>query len=259
MAIQRFFNISKQTRILLIILVCISAIGFFIAWLYYDNKNQSEDPRVIGARIMLVEYDRLMKERRYTEALRKLDTIDRIYENTTGYRGSFEAGLLANNRGSVYLSMALYDSLVPADEKEVLLRLAADNVQKSIVIYQSWIDSVGPMSKDQIKACIKAFFKNSDPELKGKNINHLVEKRVEDIVHAQIETPRRLSVSYTNLGIIQRHQFRQEEAAKSYIEAIKLWKDNFTARNNFNVLMGLPPEDRSIIEKLFPPERLKSE
>src|SRR3989339_341461 len=102
MAVQHFFNISKQTRILLIILVCISAAGFFVAWLYYNNRNQSEDPRVIGARIKLVEYDQLMKERKYPDALRILDTVTCIYESTAGYHSSFESGLLFNNRGSVY-------------------------------------------------------------------------------------------------------------------------------------------------------------
>lgn len=258
MAIRNFFNISKQTRILLVILVCISAVGFFIAWLYYSNKNSAEDPRVMGARIKLTEYDQLMKDRKYLDALLKLDTIGIIYQNTPGYKGSFEPGLLFNNRGSIYLSMAIYDSLVPAEEKEVLLRLAEENVRQGMLIYHHWIDSVGDMSKDQIKAGIMAFFNESDPGLRGKNIGRLIDKRVEDIIFAQTETPRRLSVSYTNLGTIQRHQLRQEDAVQSYIEAIKLWQDNFTARNNFNVLMGLPPEDRSILDKLFPPERLNT-
>jgi len=258
MTIRNIFRISKQTRILLIILVCLSIIGFLIAWLYYNDKNSSEDPRVTGARFKLVEYDRLMKERRYQDALRILDTVARIYESTAGYNVSFEPGLLFNNRGSVYLSMALYDSLVPAEEKGVLLRLAEENMQKGIQIYKNWIDSAGKLTNNQIKTNITPFFPQNDPGLQGKNLAKIINKRVEDIVFAQTETPRRLSVSYTNLGIIQRHQFRQEEAAQSYIEAIKLWKDNFTARNNFNVLMGLQPEDRSIIDKLFPPERLKS-
>ncbi len=241
------------------ILVCLSATGFFIAWLYYNDKNSSEDPRVTGARLKLAEYDQLMKERRYPDALRILDTVSRIYESTAGYRSSFEPGLLFNNRGSVFLSMALYDSLVPAEEKGALLRLAEENIQKGIQIYTTWIDSAGKLTRDQIKINVTPFFPENDPGLQGKNIIKIIEKRVEDIVFAQTETPRRLSVSYTNLGIIQRHQLRQEEAAHSYLEAIKLWEDNFTARNNFNVLMGLPPEDRSIIDKLFPPERLKSD
>jgi hypothetical protein len=258
MALRDIFRITRQTRILLIFLVCISASGLLIAYLYYNSKNKSEDPRIIGARLKLVEFDHLMKGHNYMEALQILDTVNTIYENTTGYQGSFEFGVIFNNRCSVYLSMALYDSLKPEEEKESLLRLAEKNVQKSISIYTVWLGSAGKLTKDQIKKYITPRFNENDPGLKGKNIGRLIGKRVEDIVFAQTETPRRLSVSYTNLGIIQRHQYRQEEAAQSYIKAISLWKDNFTARNNFNVLMGLPPEDRSIIEKLFPPERLNT-
>jgi len=258
MAFRDIFRVTRQTRILLIFLVCISATGILIAWLYYSSKNRSEDPRVIGARFKLVEFDRMMKGHRYPEALLILDTVNTIYENTAGYRGSFESGVIFNNRCSVYLSMALYDSLTPAEEKENLLRLAEENVQKSISIYEAWIDSAGKLTKDQIKKNITPWFRENDPGLKGRIIGRIIEKRVQDIIFAQTETPRRLSVSYTNLGIIQRHQYRQEEAAQSYIKAISLWKDNFTARNNFNVLMGKPPEDRSIVDKLFPPERLKT-
>jgi hypothetical protein len=257
MAFRDIFRITRQTRILLIFLVCISVCGFLFAYFYYSSKNRSEDPRVIGARMKLTEFDQLLNEHRYTEALQVLDTVYAIYAGTPGYRGSFEFGVLFNNRCSVYLTKALYDSLTANEEKADLLRIAEENALKSIAVYQLWIDSAGKMTREQIKINIIAGFNKNDPGLKGKNLGRIVDKRVEDIVFAQTETPRRLSVSYTNLGIIQRHQYRQEEAVQSYIEAIKLWKDNFTARNNFNVLMGRPPEDRSIIEKLFPPERIK--
>jgi hypothetical protein len=259
MALRDIFRITRQTRILLIFLVCISTTGLLIAYLYYNSRNKSEDPRVIGARLKLVEFDHLMNGHNYMEALLVLDTVNTIYENTTGYQGSFEFGVIFNNRCSVYLSMALYDSLAPDEEKENLLRLAEKNVQKSISIYTGWLDSTGKLTKNQIKINITPWFSENDPGLKGKNIRRILDKRVEDIIFAQTETPRRLSVSYTNLGIIQRHQYRQEEAAQSYIKAISLWKDNFTARNNFNVLMGKPPEDRSIIDKLFPRDRSKTD
>jgi len=93
----------------------------------------------------------------------------------------------------------------------------------------------------------------SDPAFKNRNYNKILNKRIDDLILARHETPRRLSVTYTNMGIVLRHQYKQNEAVECYIKAIKLWKDNYTARNNFNVLMGKPPEDRSIIDQLFPP------
>jgi hypothetical protein len=259
MGFRDIFKITKQTKILLIFLVCISIIGFTIAYFYYNYQNKAEDPRIIDARLKLVKFDELLKEKKFDEALLTLDTIYNIYEAIADYRNSFELGVVYNNRCSVYLSMALYDSTNTKEEKEHLLSLAEENVNKSVVIYAHWIDSVGKMTEVQIRKNILPSFNANDAAFKGENIERIINKRVENIVFAQTETPRRLSVSYTNLGIVQRHQLKQDSAVKSYIEAIKLWKDNFTARNNFNVLMGKPPEDRSIIDQLFPPDRTKKD
>lgn len=259
MALKEIFTITKNTKIIFVIVVCITIISFAVAFFYYDYKNQAEDPRVIDARYKLAKYDGLIKDKKYLHALFLLDTIDDIYKRTTGYNKSFEHGVIYNNRGTVYLSMALYDSLISTGEKKNLFKLAELNINLSINIYQKWIDSVGTMTEEQIRKNIDNTFDESDTALKGKNIKRIIDKRIKNIKEAQIETPRRLSVSYTNLGIAQRHQLRQEEALKSYLEAIKLWKDNYTARNNFNVLMGKPPEDRSIIDQLFPPDRTKKD
>jgi tetratricopeptide (TPR) repeat protein len=251
------FNFPKQTRILIVILVCFSGLGFLIAYVYYNYQNKSVDPRVIRAREKLEKFEVLMNDRRYQEALHVLDTVEMFYLNTPGYKGSFELGVINNNRGSVYLSKALYDSLTTPHEKVSLLDTAAEHIQKSVIIYERWIDSVGLMNREQIKSITSRFFTTKVPELHEFNIGRLIEKRVEDVIYAQTETPRRLSVSFTNLGIIRRHQYKQEEAVQYYIMAIKQWKDNYTARNNLNVLMGKPPEDRSVFDKLFPPERIE--
>jgi tetratricopeptide (TPR) repeat protein len=259
MAFKDIFKITRQTKILFVFVACISVLCFIVAYFYYDYKNKSEDPRIIDARMKLDKFDKLMKERKYTDALPLLDTINTIYRNAKGYEGSFEFGVVYNNRGTIYLSMAIYDSLINKGKKDTLLLMAEEEINKSIVIYKHWIDSVGAMKEEQIRKNIKPSFNENDAGLKGKNLERIIEKRVEDIVFAQTETPRRLSVSYTNLGIVQRHQYKQADAMQSYIEALKLWKDNFTARNNLNVLMGKPPEDRSIIDQLFPPDRSKKD
>jgi len=256
MSLREIFRITRQTRILLIVLALISLTGFTVAYFYYGERRRAEDPRVMPARTKLAEYDRLISRREYAAALQLLDTVYRMYQRTPGYRGSYEFGVIFNNRGSAYLSMALYDSALTVEEKNQLFTLAEEQIMQGIKCYEKWIDSAGAMSREQIRVRITPFFDAHDSRLKGMNITRIIRKRTDDIVNAQVETPRRLSVSYTNLGVLQRHQYRQEEAVQSYIEAIKLWKDNFTARNNLNVLMGKPPEDRSFIDKLFPPKRL---
>ena len=133
--------------------------------------------------------------------------------------------------------------------------MAKMNIDSSIVIYNRWMDSYRELSEEELSEIIIPFFPENDVAFKGKNYRKVLRKRVDDLVLARKENPRRLSVCYTNLGTILRHQYKQSEAVENYIKAIELWKDNYTARNNFNVLMGKPPKDRSVINKLFPPDK----
>ena len=234
----------------------IISISFLVAYIYYNGKNKAEDPRIIQTKYMFKQFDDLMKEKKFSSALPFLDSIESILVKVPGYKESYEPGIVYNNRGSVYLSMALYDNK-DSIEKFRLLETAKENIDSGIVIYNTWLDRNRDLSKEELSQIVKPFFSESDLAFKGKNYSKIFHKRVEDLVLAQKETPRRLSVSFTNLGIIQRHLYKQNEAVESYIKAIKIWKDNFTARNNFNVLMGKPPKDRSIIDKLFPPDKNK--
>ena len=227
-----------------------------VAYIYYDGKNKAEDPRIVQTKFMFRQFDELMKESKFTSALPLLDSIENILVKVPGYKESYELGIVYNDRGSAYLSMALYGSK-DSTERFRLLELAGKNIDSGIVIYNTWLDKNNALSKEELSENIKPFFSENDVAFKGKNYNKILHKRTEDLVLAQKETPRRLSVCFTNLGIVQRHQYKQNEAVESYIKAIKLWKDNFTARNNFNVLMGKPPKDRSIIDQLFPPDKNK--
>jgi len=253
---MKFPKISKPTKILLIVLVSIVIISVLFAYIYYHTKNASEDPRVVDTKTMFKEFDKLLAENRFDEALLITYKIEDIFIRIPCYAESFEMGIVYNNRGSVYLSMGLYakaDSVYKND----CLDTAKMLILHSISIYDAWLDHYKSIPEAELITIVKDCFPEGDPAFNGKNYQRIVAKRVDDIKLARNETPRRLSVAYTNLGIIQRHQWHQNEAMESYIIAIKLWKDNFTARNNFNVLMGRPPEDRSIIEQLFPPEKNK--
>jgi len=248
------FKIAKQTKFLLLGVSIISAISFLVAYIYYDGKNKSEDPRIEKTKHLFLQYEIFVKENNFDEALTILDSIDAIFKIVPGYKTSYEPGIVLNNRGSAYLSMALYkttDSL----ERTIFLSYAKKNIDSSIVIYNNWLTKNEKLLKNELLGNEKQHFPINEPLFKGRNYNKILNKRIEDLLLAQHETPRRLSVCYTNLGIVLRHQYKQNEAVESYIKAIKLWKENYTARNNFNVLMGKPPEDRSIIDQLFPPEK----
>ena len=253
---MQLFKLTRQSKILIVILLIFSSICFGIAYVYYSSKNKTEDPRVLETKFMLQRFDKLLAENKFTESLSLLDSIEPVFKNTCGYSDSYELGIVYNNRASVYLSKALYqetDSL----EKQTNLSFAKANIDSCISIYIKWLEKNKDLSTKELLEKNSQFFQESDIAFQGKNIQKILQKRVEDLVLAQNETPRRLSVAYTNLGTIQRHQYCQPEAIESFIKAISLWKDNYTARNNFNVLMGKEPEDRSIIEQLFPPEKNK--
>ena len=46
-----------------------------------------------------------------------------------------------------------------------------------------------------------------------------------------------------------------DQASKNYEAAIELWDRNYTAQDNLAILMNQPVQKRSIISRLFPPEK----
>jgi len=250
------FKITRETKIIIIAVACICAISFGAAYIYYSDINKSEDPRIVGTKFMFVRYDELIRGKNFTEANTVLDSIEQIFREVPGYSESYELGIVYNNRASVYISKALYenkDSL----EKQYLLDTANIHAIKCIAFYNRWIERFGLLTEDKILKLLKPYFQENDEAFKGKNYKKILSKRVGDIILAQKETPRRLSVALTNLGIIQRHQYKQKEAIESYLKAMTLWKDNPAALSNLNVLYGKPPQDRSLLKKLFPPDKNK--
>jgi len=251
-------RITNQTRNLLLVMAGIVVAGVLIAWIYYRYQNAAEDPRVKEARILLNKYDELMQEGAWEEGLQLLDSIENIYRKTPCYAGSFEMGVIHNNRGSAWLTMALYKTGDSMQRSEMLV-VAEKEIRASIRSYQQWLQQIEPLTEEQVKTIVIRCFPANDPVFEGKDYLRILQKRVHDIQLARVETPRRLSVSYSNLGIIQRHQYLQDSAVLSYMTALKLWKRNPTAKNNLNTLLGRPQEDESIIEQLFPPDRRKPE
>lgn len=251
-------KISKSTWFLFFMLSLFAGLSFILAYYYYGSINKSEDPRIIATKYLFEDYEELIKENKRDLALVILDSIEAVFTRVPGYAMSYEMGIVYNNKGSVFLNKALaltHDSLLTAG----LLKTAQGHIDTAIAIYSRWLDAYGKLSLNELEMAEIPYFNKDDAAFHGKNHDKIFKKRINDLLLAQKETRRRLSVSYTNKGIVLRHQYRQEEAADYYIKAISMWKENYTAKNNFNILMGKPPEDRSIIDQLFPPEKNKFE
>lgn len=205
---------------------------------------------------MFRQYEKMLKEKQYASALQILDSIEYIFNIIPGYAESYEPGIVENNRASIFISKALYE-LQDTNLKNKILGQALHHANRSIAIYEQWQLVYGKLPEDSLALKIKPFFPEQSQAFANHNYKKIFKKRIDDLILAQKEIKRRLSVAYTNLGIIQRHQHEQTQAAESYMKALKLWKDNHTALSNLNVLFGRPPTDRSFLEKLFPPDKNK--
>lgn len=231
------------------------------AVVHYGRINKSEDPRVLEAKKMLLQYEKGLESDEYGAALSLLNAMDLIYSSTPGYENSFERGVVLNNKASVYLVMLETDLL---NEKEMTresmldtLNTAEGYTAQAIELYRNWLDDMGGLSREEVERRVRPTFSKDDPLMKGAPFERIVAKRVDDIMLAQQETKRRLSVTYANMGVISRYKGDLLKAKEYYETAIELWDRNYTAKDNLNVLLNQPVDKRSLIDRLFPPERTK--
>lgn len=255
-------KIQKATLKVLIFIFVVVVIIFIGSFIYYDNINSKEDPRVLEAKNLQLQYEKGLESDQYGQALNLLDNMEDIYSRAPGYERSYEIGVILNNKASVYLVKLETDLLTldqsALDKEKIIndLNIARELTTRAITNYDTWLKEMGNLSRDELMVKISPFFREDDDVFKGLDVEGIRTKRVEDLVAAQVETKRRLSVSYTNLGVIQRYSGQLEESKASYEKAIELWDRNYTAKDNLNTLMDLPREKRTLIDRLFPPERV---
>ncbi|MBN1251487.1 MAG: tetratricopeptide repeat protein [Bacteroidales bacterium] len=249
-------SINKGTITVIIIMTVIVSIGIIIAYLYYDSINKAEDPRIIEAKYQYKKYNVFVQKNDYKSVFATLDTIENIYSQFADYQRSYEIGVVYNNKSAVWLTSALIKAS-NEQENQSDLDSAKKYSEKSIIIYDNWIKEFGYLSKENILKKVKDYYIINHISFENNEIDKIIEKRVDDILTAQTETIKRLSVAYTNLGIIQRHNSEYDNAIASYKKALELWVGNRNAKNNVNILLGRPIEEATMIEKLFPEEKDK--
>ncbi len=253
-------NLSGTVKVLISCLV-ITILIFFGSLIYYSTINSAEDPRTLPAKNLLLKYEKQLDEEQITEAHEVLNGMLNIYLALPGYKNSYEVGVVYNNIASVYLvqleTELLTNKKLTKDALVMNLELASNFTQQSIDIYENWLEEMGNLSENQIREKIKPFFDPNDPAFKDVDFDSVFEKRINEILIAQIETKRRLSVALTNKGVVDRYQGNLEQAKENYEKAISLWDRNYTAQDNLNILMNQPAEKRSMIDRLFPPDKNK--
>lgn len=255
---------DKKTRTLIIIMSVLVAIALMISRSYYRSVNNSFDPRVVPARELYAEYNNLAVINDFEGIFQLLDSIENYYNQYPHYDDSFETGVVYNNRAAAYLTMAIHkDSMVirskyfDAMSKDTLFHLAEDAVKSAITIYENWMTLYNGKGEDQLDEILNRNFFIGLESYTEEEKEVFKNRRIEEIQTAQLETPRRLSVSYSNLGLIYRNYGDYEVALENYKKAIDLWDQNMDAKNNVNVLLGRPKEKRNLIQKMFPPQKEK--
>lgn len=254
--------INKSTRALILIMIALVIIGILIARSYYGSINRSVDPRVVEARELYVRYDGYAQTGDYYRVFALLDSIEHIYRATKHYNGSYETGVLYNNRAAALLTISMYADSIPAKcnpyseaTPDSLVALAETDALKAISVYNNWLTELSGKSNEQICEIIESQFLDGLDSVSPDLRTRYLEARVREIEKAIIENDRRLSVCYTNLGLVFRHRGEYVEAVKQYEKALELWDRNLNAENNLNLLLGKPLKKRNIIQKLFPPDR----
>ncbi len=254
--------IKFTKRALILTMSALVLIGFGIASLYYEMQNEKIDPRIIDARKLYKKYDQYAEENDFTAVFHLLDSVEDVYRKYPHYRNSYEIAVLENNRAAVWLSMAIHANNQPVSldgvtilSKDSLLQNARYHVKSAISDYEKWLDKFGEMDRNAIKKQIEStFFIGLNENDAEKRLDYL-NNRVDEILKAQLENKRRLSVALTNYGIIFRHEEKYMEAISLYEKALELWDQNLAAKNNLNILLGRPIEKRNFIQKMFPPEK----
>ena len=239
----------KNSKKLIIAMIFISVIALAVSSIYYNAQNNKEDPRVLHIGEMYKNYNQYVRDNDQNMALAVLDSIQIEYQKIEHYQDSYEVGVVLVNKSAVYLTQAL--ALENDDnQKEILLNTSEELLQEALVVYQKWNGEYSELSNAELAEKVSYDFNNIE-----KNQTKVINRRIEMINLALQEMDRRYSVIYSNLGIIKRHKFKQNEAIEYYKIAIEYWDENLTAKSNLNVLMGEEPIKRNLIQKLFPPER----
>ena len=245
-----------------VIMVGLVIVGIIIARSYYGNVNRSVDPRIVHARELYSGYDSYAQTGDYYAIFALLDSIEIIYNLTTHYKGSFELGVPYNNRAAALMTIALYRDSIPMAADPIpeltidsIVSLAEAHVMKAITTYEIWVAKFEGKSSLQIRESIKSGFVRGMVVSDQKMKDMYLDNRVKEIELALQENSRRLSVCYTNLGLVYRVQGDYPEAVAQYNKALELWNRNLEAENNLNKLLNRPIKKRNFIQKMFPPNR----
>ena len=243
-------------------MLIVAVAGILLAKSYYGNRNRLVDPRIVSARELYEGYNEYARTGNYLRIFALLDTIEKIYFSIPHYEESFELGVLENNQAAALLTIALYRDSIPESSNplkeltsDTLVQMASFHIHEAIRLYDQWNTTYSGLNRDEIREHINPEFMQGLEPLDMALREKYLETRTEEIEEALSENQRRLSVCYTNLGLVHRYRGEYVEAAEQYKKAIELWDRNLDAENNLNKLLNKPLRKQNFIQRMFPPSK----
>lgn len=255
MGLREIFTITSGTKKVLMICLMVAAAVVVAAFFHYRRLNRSEDPVLIKAAKFVSASEKYAAAGDNTAAFVYLDSAMAVLKTSPGYESSYEPGIIHNNRAGILIMQALYYCSNDSSEKKALLQSAMNYCDSAINIYSRWIDNWGSLDETGIRNRLSSVMKPVQAT-KGSE-DRILKRKVNKILDAVTETPRRLSVAYTNKATVYRHLMQPDSSLACLKKALSLWEDNHTARSNLSVLLGGKPVKPGILRTLFPPERIK--
>jgi len=231
-------KISKSGKIIISIAVLITISAAFISIFYLRVTKKSEDPRITDTHKLYTKYEKMIKNEDFNNAFKVLDSIEAIYSKYDDYKNSYEVGLLKNSKAVIFITLAVSahnDSL-----KRNFLDSAKFYASNSITIFEHWLKEYAQLSRNEIIIKIDEHHMTEDSHYQNKNLVDIINKRADNILKAQKETPRHLSIAYTNLGSVYQYFGENKLAIINNRKALDLWGGNKTAKNNINILIDRP-------------------
>ena len=156
---------NSSTRALVLIMIALVVIGILIARSYYGNINKSIDPRVAEARTLYAKYNTYAQEGNYYRVFALLDSIENIYRDIKHYEGSFELGVMYNNRAAALLTISMFADSIPVRKNpysdlssDSIICLAEINILNAISVYDNWLTEFSGKSHEQIAEIVKQQF-----------------------------------------------------------------------------------------------------
>lgn len=252
---------KRSPRTLILVMTVVVLVGILTARVYYSGINKKVDPRIIPAREAYQIFNQKAQQSDFEGVLEILDSISAIYESIPCYSKSYETGVIHINRAAVFITVGLHlDSLKVNHSlgfmsnltRKGLLDLAENEILEGIGIYTNWNKDYLIASSEEMRQLLGKTFFSGLENYQEKERAAFFEARIKELETAQWENDRRLSVAYTNLGIIYFNRDDFQEAAEHFNKALELWEDNLNAENNLNSMLGRPLRKKNFIQKMFP-------